>query len=218
MPPGARSSLRIGQLPGQGDGRRDALRTLRQLHAGLDGFDISRDEAARVRAQDGFPTYGELNPAATLNLFEALALRAEDRLVDLGSGAGKVALAAALCSPVQLALGIELSAERHAMALQALRRAEALDPTITTRCRLRCADMLRARLENATVVYTCSTAFDTPTLRRVADRVARLPRLRCFASFRDLDPHPRLVPAGHLRLDVSWTRRATLHLYAPRPR
>ena len=59
--------------------RRAAPRTLRQLHAGLDGFDISRDEAARVRARDGFPTYGELNPAATLNLFEALELGPEDR-------------------------------------------------------------------------------------------------------------------------------------------
>jgi SAM-dependent methyltransferase len=189
--------------------------TLRHLYRGIDAFAISRQDARAVKQSRGSDTYGELQPAATLKLLEYLQLRRRDVFVDLGSGAGKVAIAAGLYTQVGRARGVELSRERHALACEA--KARALKERLISKrtCELIHGDIRRTSLEDATVVYTCSTAFSTPFLMTIARRLARLPKLRCFASFRDLDPHPRFELADTLPLDVSWRRRAILYVYTP---
>ena len=111
----SRSSLRL----------KASASTLRGLYKDIDAFEISRKDARAVRRSRGADTYGELQPTATLKLLEYLKLRRRDVFVDLGSGAGKVALAAAMYTNVGRARGIELSEERHALACEARDRAVA---------------------------------------------------------------------------------------------
>ena len=189
---------------------------LRDLYRGIDAFDISGADARSVKRSRGSDTYGELQPTATLRLLDYFELQRDDVFVDLGSGGGKVTLAAALFTKVRRARGVELSHERHALACEARSRAVARRLLSRRKCEFIHGDLRRTPLEDATVVYTCSTAFSTPFLMGIARRLARAPKLRCFASFRDLDPHPRFELAETLRLDVSWRRRACLYVYRPR--
>jgi SAM-dependent methyltransferase len=187
---------------------------LRQVYRGLDGFSISIADERRVAGSNGSPTYGELLPTATLRLLAQLELDRRDQFVDLGAGVGKVVLLAAMTTNVRAALGIELSTTRVAVAQQALARARRARVRGATRVRMLEADMLRCPLEDATVVYTCSTAFSSAFMRRLVRRLATLPKLRMLVSLQDLDPHRAFELREVMRLDASWTRRTQVHVYS----
>lgn len=192
----------------------DPRATLRQLYRGLDGFPIAPADERRVAQSDGSPTYGELLPTATLRLLAQLDLDRRDQFVDLGAGIGKVVLLAAMTTAVGSALGIELSATRVAVAQQALARARRARVPGVGRVRMLEADMLRCPLDDATVIYTCSTAFSSAFMRRLVRRLAKLPKLRTLVSVQDLDPHRAFELREVMRLDASWTRRTEVYLYS----
>jgi SAM-dependent methyltransferase len=191
----------------------DALATVRRLYRELDGFEIPKADARRVQRSRGSPTYGELMPTATARLLAQLELGPEDLFVDMGSGIGKVALLAAMTTDVGRALGIELSETRHAQAERALQRAREQDVPGTERVSFAQADMLTHPLDDATVVYTCSTAFLPGFMKRLVRRLASLPNLRKLATLQDLDPHPAFELVEIYRLDASWKRRTKVHVY-----
>jgi SAM-dependent methyltransferase len=188
--------------------------TLRQLYRGLDGFPISPADERRVAISNGSATYGELLPTATLRLLEQLDLERRDQFVDLGAGIGKVVLLAAMTTAVGGALGVELSATRVAVARQALARARGARVRGAGRVRMLEADMLRCPLDEATVIYTCSTAFSSAFMRRLVRRLAKLPKLRTLVSLQDLDPNRTFELREVMRLDASWTRRTQVYVYS----
>ena len=115
--------------------RSDAADTIeRALHTAFadlrHGDDISATERARLHTQVGAAwVHGEVTPRGTLALLHALGVhetvetpRADEVLIDLGSGTGALVLAAALPRPKLRAVGVELSAERHASACEARSR------------------------------------------------------------------------------------------------
>ena len=188
------------------------LETLSRLYHDVWAYDIPRSDVARIDATAGSDVYGEIRPAAAVRLFEYLDLGPQDVFFDLGSGAGKVVLQAALSTDVGKAIGVEMSKSRHQLAQSVLRaaRKEGLD---VSACRFRNADLMRTSLKGATVIYSCDVAFSDEFLMRMAGRVARLdPGVR-FLSAAELDPHPRLEHVDLLRLDMSWRRRGRMHVY-----
>lgn len=192
----------------------DPRATLRQLYRGLDGFPIPSADERRVAGSDGSPTYGELQPASTLRLLAQLDLDRRDQFVDLGAGIGKVVLLAAMTTAVGCALGVEMSATRVAVAREALARARRARVRGAGRVRMLEADMLRCPLDEATVIYTCSTAFSSAFMRRLVRRLAKLPKLRTLVSLQDLDPHRAFELREVMRLDASWTRRTEVYVYS----
>jgi SAM-dependent methyltransferase len=194
----------------------DPRATLRQLYRGLDGFPISSADERRVAGSDGSATYGELLPTSTLRMLEQLDLDRRDRFVDLGAGVGKVVLLAAMTTAVGGVLGVELSATRVAVAREALARARRARVPGARKVRMLEADMLRCPLDEATVIYTCSTAFSSAFMRRLVRRLAKLPKLRMLVSLQDLDPHRAFELREVMRVDASWTRRTEVYLYSRR--
>jgi SAM-dependent methyltransferase len=194
----------------------DPRAALRRLYRGLelDGFEIPADDHRRVARSKGSSTYGELMPTATMQLLARLGLRRTDHFVDLGSGLGKVVLIVAMTTPVEQALGVELSATRLRIAAQALAKAKAERIRGSQRAAFVQADMLTHPLDEATVIYTCSTAFSSAFMRRLQQRLAKLPRLRTLVSLQDFDPHPAFELREVVRLDASWKRGTKVHIYA----
>ena len=64
-----------------------------------------------------------------------------------------------LSTKVGQALGVELSTARFSEALMALKRAEDFVPQVPKRLKFLNEDLLTTDLSQATVIYTCSTAF-----------------------------------------------------------
>jgi SAM-dependent methyltransferase len=191
----------------------DPRATLRQIYRGLDGFRISAVDERRVAGSKGSAIYGELQPAATLKLLERLELSRGDRFFDLGAGIGKVALLAAMATPVGRSVGVELSGTRIALAELALARARDAKVRGVGRVRLLAGDMLRCPLDDATVIYTCSTAFSPAFMRRLIRRLARLPKLRTLVSLQELEPHRAFELREVVRLDATWERRTRVRIY-----
>lgn len=196
----------------------ESVRVVRELYRGVDGWEIPETEVRRIVAASSAETYGEIMPTASARLVEYLALGGDDVLYDLGCGIGKLVVHAAIARPLRRCVGIELSATRCRIARAALARARARGLVRAQSCSIACADFMRAKLDDATVVYTCSTAFPGALMVRLARKLSRLPRPIRLVTLQDLDPHPAFALVDVLRLDVSWRRAARVHVYEVTPR
>ena len=166
-----------------------------------------------MRAAKSSATYGEIRPAATLHLLDALQLTRRDVFYDLGCGVGKVVLLAAMASSAKRCVGVELAADRIALAREVLDHAHAQRFVRRGRVEFREADILRTDLSDATVLYTCSTAFPTPFMGRLMRKLAALQKPLTLATLQVLDDHPAFEQRRVLRLDMSWRRRAKVYIY-----
>jgi SAM-dependent methyltransferase len=166
-----------------------------------------------VLAANSSHTYGEIMPTATDRLIEHLHLRKDDVFYDLGSGVGKVVLHVALRAPIRRVVGVELARRRHRIARRMLDEVRATGLLRAQECELRCADFMRAPLHDATVIYTCSTAFSTPFMNELCARLARLTTGLRWVSTQDVDENPWFQLEDVLRLDMSWRRRSKVHVY-----
>lgn len=179
----------------------------------MDGFEIPPEDERRVERSRGSSVYGELMPTATLRLLAQLELRPRDHFVDLGSGLGKVVLLAAMTTAVGRALGVELSPARVAVAERVLSRARRERIPGVSRAAFVEHDMMRCDLDEATVIYTCSTAFSSAFMVRLQRRLAKLPRLRTLASLQDFEPHPAFELREIYKVDASWKRQTKVYVY-----
>lgn len=196
----------------------DPRAVLRRLYRDEDGYELHGYELdeldeARVLATKSSPTYGEIMPTATDRLIEHLCMRADDVFYDLGSGVGKVVLHVAMRAAIKRCVGVELARGRHRIARGVLAEVRALGLLRARECELRCADFMRVPMLDATVVYTCSTAFSTPFMNELCARLARLTTGLRWVTTQDLDENPWFQLEDVLRLDMSWRRRSKVHVY-----
>jgi SAM-dependent methyltransferase len=194
----------------------EALAAVRRIYKEIDGYELPRADQRAVERSRSSSTYGELMPTATVRLLEQLDLSHRDVFFDLGAGVGKVVLLAALTTPVARAVGVELASSRVAAGRLAFAAARAQRLPGARRAELIEADMLRGPIDDATVVYTCSTAFPQVFMDRLQRRLARLPKLRLVASLQDFDELRGFELVRAVRLDATWKRRTNVHIYVRR--
>src|SRR5262245_39069772 len=115
---------------------------INRIYQDIEGFEIPRADAQNVFKSKGSPVYGEINHQALNKLLRHLKLGPHDVFFDLGSGVGKVITQTLLTTRVKLAVGIELSKNRHQDAVLALKRAYDFDPSIKNRVKLLNRDLL----------------------------------------------------------------------------
>lgn len=192
---------------------RRAIRTIyRELDD--DGFEISKSEVAAVRASRGDPTYGELTPAGVDRLLRELEPTPDDVFYDLGSGIGKVVLQVAMSVPIARCVGVELSASRCRLARTALRRARRRGLILARRTVIRHGDLLAEPIDDATMVYTCSTAYSLRFMAMIARKLRSVPRSLRFVTLQELITVPRGF--RHVRtvtVATTWNRRTPAHVY-----
>jgi SAM-dependent methyltransferase len=160
-------------------------------------------------------TYGELTARGIASLVTHTGLAAGDCFVDLGSGSGRVALSVALHVPGITAIGIEIDADRFAIAESIRLKAEARGLIAPTRIRYVHADLNDADLTGGTVYYVCSTCFPIRLLNRLARTVAAMPGVRVFASMHPLSPRLAACFAEHQTVPcpATWASYTDIHLY-----
>ncbi len=186
---------------------------INRIYQDLCGFTISTSDAKLVKQSKGSPVYGEINPAALDQLLTYLNLNPNDIFYDLGSGVGKVIIQTLLSSSVGQAIGIELSKERFYLAQTALERAENYLSGISLRGSFKNQDLLTVDLSEASVIYTCSTAFSEAFMHKLTRRLAMLSQPFRLVSLQELPNDPRFKPIKTLKLDMSWARKVAVHIY-----
>ena len=161
--------------------------------------------------------YGELTHEGTETVLRMMRPAHGDVLYDMGSGAGRFVVHAALALPHVRVVGVELSSVRHSVAFAASKRAA------LTNLHVIHGDMLTSPCEDATLVYFASLLFDARFIRQLCSRFeAQAPRLRMFVtllaipkgalpSFALTAVEPSLsVTWGHARAFVYTRRSATI--------
>jgi len=183
-----------------------------------DGFWIPQNEEREILAASSSPTYGEMTPTSVRRLAEHLELGPRDVFYDLGSGVGKVINQIAISAPVARCVGVELSPSRVRTARAVLRRLRTDGLVRAAQVSFRQQDILAARIRDATVVYTCSTAFPWTFLGALCDRVSGLGKPLRFVSVQELVPRDDFELQETLRLDMTWQRRDYVYVYRVTPR
>lgn len=191
----------------------DPRAAIQRLYRDAHGYDDDPAGEARVAATGSSATYGELMPSATDQLIEQLRLGSGDVFYDLGSGVGKVVLQVAMTTAVARCVGIEMMGRRHRVALRMLEQARREGLLRAKETRFRRSDFMRARIGDASVVYTCSTAFSTAFMNTLAARLAGLPAGLRWVTTQDLDDNEWFSLETVLQLDMSWRRRGRVHVY-----
>lgn len=186
---------------------------MNRIYEDLGGFKIPKEDAQIVKQSKGSPIYGEINHQALGHLLDYLRLGPKDVFYDLGSGVGKVIVHSVLATKVGRALGVELSKVRYQEALTALKRAQSFEPRIRERLKFLNQDLLTTNLGDATVIYTCSTAFSQLFMNRMTERLLEFKQPYKLVSLQELPENKSLKKLDTLRLDMSWMRKSPVHIY-----
>lgn len=154
--------------------RREAYSRYYEAYADLDGHQIS--EWAREVLPIARPgmelTYGEVHFMPIFRLLERLAVGPEDVLVDLGSGSGRLVLAAAVGFPfLRRILGIEILRELHEAATEAKSRLLSLPLAPVD---LVWGDMFVEDWSAASVVFVMSLLFTNAMMDTLEQHAERL--------------------------------------------
>lgn len=160
--------------------------------------------AVQALGRDTGGQYGELTAASVQRLLQAMGVRDDSVFMDIGSGAMKPCIVAALLCNARRSLGVELSPERHFAGLKAqLRMLQGASPAMQDRL-LRVesmvGDAMRApSFAPATHVYSFDLSWTEDLMRAIVHTLARSTTVRVFATFR-VPPHlmQELGVAEHL--------------------
>uniref|UniRef100_A0A7S3AM29 Histone-lysine N-methyltransferase, H3 lysine-79 specific n=1 Tax=Haptolina ericina TaxID=156174 RepID=A0A7S3AM29_9EUKA len=148
------------QMQSRGDADDETDVRARAIDRLFDGIqpvhDIAESEMALINecgASTAADVYGELTVAGARDVLHSLDVHATETLYDLGSGAGRFVLQAAMEHPLLRCVGVELSQTRHDAATLAARRAALPNLTLVH------ADLLEAPLDDASHVFVASLVF-----------------------------------------------------------
>ncbi len=186
---------------------------MNRVYKDLCGFEIPKSDAQAIKKSKGSPVYGEIKHAALAKLLDYLSLKEKDVFYDFGSGVGKVVIQAALSTPVKKAIGVELSKTRHLEAQTALARAAAFDPSLKNKVILRNEDIMKVDISDATVIYSCSTAFSVKFMKELCQRLAQFRHHFRLVSLQELPEEKDFELLDTLKLDMSWLRSTPVHIY-----
>lgn len=185
------------------------------LYQDENGFSISGAEREFIEKSGGNPTYGEILPSSLALLLEKLNLSKNDTLFDLGSGAGKVCIQVALTTPAR-AVGIELSATRHALAHQM--KEKLIDAGILAdpnKLEFIEGNIKDYDLGAGTVFFMCSTCFSDELMKELTNQFLKIPHTIKIISLRELpldqDNEIRLIDT--LNLAMSWSEGSSVYVY-----
>ncbi len=158
-------------------------------------------------------TYGEILYASVNKIIEHIQVDENDVFYDLGSGIGKVALHFFLKTPIKKAWGIEASAKRNHMAEKIYTQVQAEFPELFANNRsLGCevGNFLEINIQDATIIYSCSTCFSEELLADMGKVMDQCPKLKYIVSMKAI---PNKLPLKEvLDIDCTWDK-TKCHIY-----
>lgn len=207
------------------DRRTTSGEWLEILHGCEDGYSANAADRADLErvAGTGAATYGEITACGVGSLLTWIRPTSRDVLFDLGSGTGRLVFQAAIESPIERAIGVELSSARHRAALSCKAAFLAKRPDdphrLRTRTEFRHEDLRTTDLGEATLIWMASTAFGPDLAYSAVRHIAyAAPQLRMLLS---TTPVPSSLTAlfqdlGTLRVETTWSPRTKVHVARPR--
>jgi len=154
---------RLGWLAQQKQNQkiRSALVILEKLYKKTNSHRTAKIAKIRRGITDDNFLYGEIDFLALIALLSYCNPTKRDVFYDLGSGAGKVVMSAALCFHFQKVVGIELLPELVSLSNNVLKKYHNSEHAKTNTCEIqfREEDVLKCSLSDASIIFINATAF-----------------------------------------------------------
>lgn len=186
---------------------------MNRIYKNICGYEIDKSDEKLIRKFKGSPIYGEITQKSVEMLYEYLSINKDDVLYDLGSGVGKVVLQVAIKTPIKKAIGIEISKERYDGSLQALSNAKNFFNSIDKKVKFINDSLLNIDLKNASIIYTCSTAFSQGFMKEMTNYLGLYKHPFRLVSLQELPDNKLFKLEEVLKLDMSWIKKTSVHVY-----
>jgi len=145
-----------------------------QLFDGVTGFDISLKNRKKRGISDKAFTYGEITFDSLARILDQAGTGRGGAFYDLGSGTGKVVIAAALLGNFDKAIGIELLEDLFQISQEIAEKFRMLTKSSTDITFIN-SDFMTHDFSDATVIYIASTCFTTEFMDSLAIKLETLP-------------------------------------------
>lgn len=152
-------------------------------------------------------TYGEIFFESMQKIFKKFPLNVNDIFLDCGSGFGKVAAQTFLMTKVNKVIGIEIDSYKYKVAqLLLIKMQEQIDQIFYGSRNLTFiqGDITKVNIQDATVVYTCSTCFTEQLVWSLGEYLNTLPNLRLLLSLKPIPSFEKLPYYGIIPVECSW--------------
>jgi len=209
----------------------DYKKVLTDLYHDIDAV-ISEPERQCVSKTGGSPVYGEITFESAQFLINTLHLTQDDVFYDLGSGLGKFIYHVFLTTPVRKSVGIEFSQSRFDRAkslahhmpkiykqtfkfennMRNLFDKPMLEKVKNKSCAFIKGCMLEEDFSDATVIFTCSTCFGPEFMQKLADKCAKIDKLRII-TLKQFPYHKDVHYTGMHQLAMTWSEQVAVHAY-----
>jgi hypothetical protein len=185
------------------------------LYENKSGHGIDESERKKIADVGGNATYGEITPRAVSKFVKKLKLKSSDVFVDLGSGIGKLVMQTCLESNATQCRGIELSDSRYGQAITAYNDLKKSHPDVAERISFTLGDIVTENIDNATVVFMCSTCFSDELMVKLAKKLKNLPKLEVVATLKKLPEDSGFELVGSDTYEMTWSAETSIYFYAP---
>lgn len=170
---------RLGWLAQQQQNKtiRTALAVLERLYKKTNSHRTAKLAKIRRGITENAFLYGEIDFLALIALLTYCKPTKKDVFYDLGSGAGKAVMSAALCFPFQQAIGIELLPELVSLSNKTLNAYQKSELAKKNVCKIQFKqeDILTCELDDASVIFINATAFKGQHWAQIKQKLLLLP-------------------------------------------
>lgn len=190
---------------------------LDEAYTSINGFrKISDEEQSMIEQAGGAHTYGEIKYNSLQTLLNELQLTSNDVFYDLGCGVGKTCMQVYLNTAVKKTVGIELCKSRYNGAMKAYAWLQEKG-YISRRRELKIVfdDLLKVNMNNATIVYTCSTCFSDELMLAITKKLSKLKRGLIVLTLKKLPDHDQynFVFVKEFILPMTWSEVSPVYMY-----
>lgn len=169
-----------------------------ELYRNVSGFiSYQPNEKENAQLEKVFLTYGEILFPSFNKMMACMDIHENDVFYDLGSGAGKSALQFFLKTPTKKVVGIEANQLRIESSSKIYKQVHKEFPELFQSGRtLECvhSNFLDVDLKDATILYTCSTCFNTELLADIGKIVDQCPNIRYLISIPSVTYNYACIP------------------------
>lgn len=189
---------------------------INDMCAEVNGYSICNAEREMIEKGGGNPTYGEITFDAVEELIKEYKgyLTEKNTFFDLGAGTGKVCAQIALRTPAK-AIGIELSPTRY-QAAENIKQELLNKKIVTDKNKLQFFEqnILDADLNNASVIFLCSTCFSEELMKKLSDKIALLPKPVIVITLKELsDANNKYQLIKTFILPMTWSNNTSVYVY-----
>lgn len=191
-----------------------AIGIINDVYKDTSGFFIGTGERTLIEEKGGNATYGEILPQSVATILAHETIAKESVFYDLGSGTGKVCVQVALATPAR-AIGVELASSRHEVAEHV--RAELIDKKILTdpkKLRFIHDDITHVAIDDATIIFLCSTCFSEELMRKLAERISQISHpVHVYTLKRLPEEVTGFIQGKTLYLPMTWSTNTAVYMY-----